>query len=241
MRYKEPFTLFPRKTKNGRDIWYFRTYDDNGARTTARSTGTTNKTAARQYTVDLLKSGNILPTKNPTFKEYVRDWWLWDRCSYVLSKRARGSRIGQTYVGTNRMYLESHILPYLSKYRISAITPRIVERTILDLRNKKSKYGKPLSPTSVNHVLSCLKIIFREAVRLGDLARILEKHIYAQRQLKPVLVFNPFAETLTFPSSSLKTRRDNEKFLRLINVICFLHQYQKCRSIQPFLDTNGSI
>ncbi len=25
----------------------------------------------------------------------------------------------------------------------------------------------------------------------------------------------------------MKTRRDNEKFLRLINVICFLHQYQR--------------
>jgi len=60
-----------------------------------------------------------------------------------------------------------------------------------------------------------------------ELTKILEKHVFAQRLLKPVLVFNPFAEALTFPSSSLKTRRDNEKFLRLINVICFLHQYQR--------------
>jgi hypothetical protein len=58
-------------------------------------------------------------------------------------------------------------------------------------------------------------------------AKIIEKHVYAQRLLKPVLVFNPYAEVLTFPSSSLKTRRDNEKFLRLIQVICFLHQYQR--------------
>jgi hypothetical protein len=58
-------------------------------------------------------------------------------------------------------------------------------------------------------------------------AKIVEKHVYAQRLLKPVLVFNPYAEALTFPSSSLKTRRDNEKFLRLIQVICFLHQYQR--------------
>jgi hypothetical protein len=58
-------------------------------------------------------------------------------------------------------------------------------------------------------------------------AKIIEKHVYAQRLLQPVLVFNPYAEALTFPSSSLKTRRDNEKFLRLIQVICFLHQYQR--------------
>jgi len=51
--------------------------------------------------------------------------------------------------------------------------------------------------------------------------------VYAQRLLRPVLVFNPFAELLTFPTSKLRTRRDNDKFLRLINVICFLHQYQR--------------
>ena len=38
---------------------------------------------------------------------------------------------------------------------------------------------------------------------------------------------NPFAEFLSFPSSKLKTRRDHEKFLRLINAICFLHQDQQ--------------
>jgi len=60
-----------------------------------------------------------------------------------------------------------------------------------------------------------------------DLDKIINKHIYAQRLLKKVWAFNPYAELLTFPSSKLKTRRDNEKFLRLINVICFLHQYQR--------------
>jgi len=57
--------------------------------------------------------------------------------------------------------------------------------------------------------------------------KIIEKHIYAQRLLKKVNIFNPYAQLLTFPSSKLKTRRDNEKLLRLINVICFLHQYQR--------------
>ena len=34
---------------------------------------------------------------------------------------------------------------------------------------------------------------------------------------------------LTFPASTLKTRRDHEKFLRLINAICFLYRYQRRR------------
>ena len=57
--------------------------------------------------------------------------------------------------------------------------------------------------------------------------KVIQKHVYAQRMLKPIQVFNPYAELLTFPSASLKSRRDNEKFLRLISSICFLHQYQR--------------
>jgi len=60
-----------------------------------------------------------------------------------------------------------------------------------------------------------------------NISRIQEKHIFTQRLLRPIHVFNPYAELLAFPSSKLKTRRDNDKFLRLINVIGFLHQYQR--------------
>ena len=60
-----------------------------------------------------------------------------------------------------------------------------------------------------------------------ELNKIREKHIYAQRLLKKIPVFNPYAPLLTFPSSRLQTRRDNEKLLKLINVIAFLHQYQR--------------
>ena len=56
---------------------------------------------------------------------------------------------------------------------------------------------------------------------------IIKKHIFTQRLLRKISVFNPFAELLSFPTSKLRSRRDNEKFLRLINVICFLHQYQR--------------
>lgn len=57
--------------------------------------------------------------------------------------------------------------------------------------------------------------------------RIIEKHVYAQRLLRKLVVVTPFAELLTFPSGTLRSRRDNEKLLRLISAICFLHQYQR--------------
>jgi DNA primase len=57
--------------------------------------------------------------------------------------------------------------------------------------------------------------------------KIIEKHVYAQRLLRKVTVVTPYAELLTFPSGTLRSRRDNEKLLRLISGICFLHQHQR--------------
>jgi len=60
-----------------------------------------------------------------------------------------------------------------------------------------------------------------------SLSKIIEKHIFAQRLLRKIHVFIPFVDKLKFPSSQLKTRRDHQKFLRLIMAIGFLHQYQR--------------
>jgi hypothetical protein len=47
--------------------------------------------------------------------------------------------------------------------------------------------------------------------------------------LKPLRVTIPYAERLSFPSQWLRTRRDNQRFLCLIEVITFLHQHQRER------------
>ena len=56
---------------------------------------------------------------------------------------------------------------------------------------------------------------------------ILRRHRNAQRLLKPVLVSNPFRQDLSFRSDLTRTRRDHPKYLTLIRVIAFLHQYQR--------------
>ncbi len=171
MRHREPYTIFPRKKKTGKSVFYYQTYDESGKRTTARSTGQTSKAAARTYVIELLKSGRLVPDKDPIFKDYVSNWWRWDECPYVLGKRARGkNKISRNYVEAFRGYLDRHIMPFIGKYRISAIKPKIIEAWLLDLRNKPSRLGTPLSPTTVNQCLMTLKIIFREGVRIGDLS-----------------------------------------------------------------------
>ena len=57
---------------------------------------------------------------------------------------------------------------------------------------------------------------------------IVRKHRNAQRLLKPYhRVAIPYAEDLEFPSDHVRMRRDNARYLDLIESIAFLHQYQR--------------
>jgi DNA primase len=58
----------------------------------------------------------------------------------------------------------------------------------------------------------------------------------AQRLLKPLVVFNPFAADLRFVDRQTRTRRDHLKYLTLMDAIALLHQHQRPRKI---LDRNG--
>ena len=56
---------------------------------------------------------------------------------------------------------------------------------------------------------------------------IRRRHHNLQRVLQPVRVVIPYAEHLTFPAASVRTRRDHERFLSLIEAVAFLHQFQR--------------
>ena len=72
----------------------------------------------------------------------------------------------------------------------------------------------------------------REAkTNLGRLESTIEaikiRHHNLQRQLKTVMDEIPYALELDFPADSLRTRRDHERFLSLIEAVTFLFQYQR--------------
>ena len=74
----------------------------------------------------------------------------------------------------------------------------------------------------------------RQARRLGrlnqlDKQAIRDRHHNAQRMLEEVAIVVPYVDHLTFPTRWLRTRRDNERFLCLIEVSAFLHQHQRER------------
>jgi hypothetical protein len=56
---------------------------------------------------------------------------------------------------------------------------------------------------------------------------VLKLHRDAQRLLRPLLVANPFAPSLTFLDDRTRTRRDHTKYLTLIRAVALLHQHQR--------------
>lgn len=60
-----------------------------------------------------------------------------------------------------------------------------------------------------------------------DRDEVLRLHQNAQRLLRPLLVANPYARSLTFFDSRTRTRRDHMKYLTLIRTIALLHQHQR--------------
>jgi DNA primase len=56
-------------------------------------------------------------------------------------------------------------------------------------------------------------------------------HHRAQRLLQPVSVVIPYVDHLSFPDRWLRTRRDHDRFLCLIEALAFLHQHQRVRHV----------
>ncbi len=70
------------------------------------------------------------------------------------------------------------------------------------------------------------KTIEGRRVRL-EAQTLIQKHQNIQRLLKEVVVDIPFAQAIRFPTKWMRTRRDYQKFLNLIEAVTFLHQYQR--------------
>jgi len=57
--------------------------------------------------------------------------------------------------------------------------------------------------------------------------RVRRLHHNIQRLIRPIGVMNPFMEYLTYPDDRLIHRREQKKYLALINAIALLHQHQR--------------
>jgi hypothetical protein len=60
-----------------------------------------------------------------------------------------------------------------------------------------------------------------------DRSEIVKLHRNVQRLLRPLRVVNEHVQQQAFPDSMIRTRRDHQKFLTLVQAIALLHQHQR--------------
>lgn len=164
MRYREAFTVFPRKMKSGRVVWYYQTYDKKGRRTTARSTGQRTKGAAKAYCNRLYKEDALIPNScgNVLFEKYAENWWIVDKCEYIKYRNSRGRELSKNYINSSRRTLINQITPFFGKMRLDLITSNDIEQWLL-----KQSSTKGLSNATINISRVLLKVMLGDAVRRG--------------------------------------------------------------------------
>lgn len=172
------FVLFPR-TQKGNVTWYYYIYDQNGHRK-YRSTGTSNKAKARAYVLKKYKDGTLFEfkTKEMLFKEFAQPFWIWETCPIVNAKIKRGGTLTKGYCRSSRILLDQKIIPAFGNKTISAITPDMIDKWLLDMP-KKYKIGNK----TANKAYMILKQMFDIAVRqrlithnpCNEVSRLIEK------------------------------------------------------------------
>lgn len=159
-RYKEPFTIFPRKLSSGKIVYYYRTYSPDGERTVAHSTGKTNKTQARNYCAELLSMGLLYDGASITFGAYAKDFFG-DKSQWMLDKiQTSNGKAQPVAVNTLKAYRhcnEAFLIPFFARIKLCEIKPVHIKKFRGEMLEKE------LSNSVINLACVCLKIIFSYA------------------------------------------------------------------------------
>jgi len=119
------------------------------------------------------------------------------------------------------------------EYRVEGPVMIILTTTAVEIDPELQNRCLVLSVDESREQTRAIHRLQREAMTLDGLvlkerrAQVLEVHRNAQRLLRKVKVVNPYAQALTFVDDKTRTRRDQMKYLGLINTLAFLHQYQR--------------
>lgn len=161
MNYRQVFTLVKRNFGK-KDIYYYRTYDENGKRVTY-STGLTSKAAAQAYCTELHRRGLLIPQRQPRMKfaEFAVGFWDYNTSPYIQGILARGGSFSPGFAHSRQLTMNKHILPYFGDKDIDRITPADIDRWLLSFKDLG------LSNTTANHNFTTLRIMLAEAVKNG--------------------------------------------------------------------------
>jgi integrase len=158
MMQKKPYSLWKRRLKTGRYIWYVRFRLDEGCFGTAKSSGQSTKTAAEAWAINYLRQGQVVTRENISFAAYASDFFS-PKGDYMRTLELRGKRIGQRHLANQQSYLTNYLIPSFGQNKLRRIDTEEILEFSLDLRERG------LSASTINHILLTLRIILNHAYR----------------------------------------------------------------------------
>ena len=126
-----------------------------------KSTGQTNKNAARKVAEQWISQGIMMPDGELS---YLAKVWTPDSV-YVKGRLARGRSMSLTYINVSKRWIEIHFLPYCEKHgitQLSQLDTAFINRWVIHLWED----GK-IGPVTVNKVLQAVKVSLGQAARDG--------------------------------------------------------------------------
>jgi integrase len=201
------FTLFLREYPNGKKVYFYYTYDQEGQRRGPWTTKCLNKTAARNYCHKLLQAGELLPDckKTVTFGEYAQGFW--ERGSEYIKRQESRKDITDTYISNCQKYVANQLLPFFADTPLSKFTEKDINDWLLGFKNRKTvKDGKEVivryQNTYANSVFGTLSVMLAEAVRRGLIAaNPCEKVLRLKNDRKKLEILNVGEVQKLFPKN----------------------------------------
>ena len=152
-----------------------------------------------------------------------------DRASYALKLLQSEGEL--TIASTGKEATTGRLVA--QEYRVRGPVALFLTTTAIDLDEELRNRCLVLTVDEDREQTRAIHKLQRERETLeGLLARrerdaVVKLHRDAQRLLRPLLVVNPYAPSLTFLDDRTRTRRDHAKYLTLIRAIALLHQHQR--------------
>lgn len=128
------------------------------------STGTTDMAEAVTFAEEYLRNEGMV-VDSPTLLEFAHDFYTGTgNGSLHARQKAFGKGFRPGWYPTSQRYLEMYVFPRFGAYHLDAINPVMVEDWLAGL---KAQDGHPLSGSSRTKVLTALRHVLDDAVRLG--------------------------------------------------------------------------
>lgn len=177
------FSLYPRKRKIGKPIYYAQFKIPSGKWSSAKSTGCTVKRQAEKWCEEYLdKNNQWYPSNNISFKEFSKDFFSFTGL-WATDKKIRGQSIGEHHCLSRTESMKKHVIPALGNFKLHEID----RATIKEFRN--NLYLKGYSGSTINQCLYAIKAVLEAAEEKGIIKAVPKIERAAERP-KPKGILN---------------------------------------------------